>query len=198
MLIKIGGAEYPIRFVMSAWKEMEEDCGLPLSSISDLSGDGSTHDRATVAVKLLAPLLHAGTPALSMADVAGILEGIRPEEYGLAVLAAGTCIRDAMRMQQHDDNDEQSYDPVLRRLDAEAAKQQGKTLTWRRVSGWGLIAGISLAEQTDMLPGMVMDMYLTRRDYDDEQHGIRRKGQERDELLDAAEDAMNTETERGD
>lgn len=198
MLIKIGGAEHPIRFVMSTWKEMEEDCGLPFSSISDLSGEGSTHDRATIAVKLLAPLLQSGDPTLSVADVAGILEGIRPEEYGLAVLAAGTCIRDAMRMQHSDDNDDQNYDPVLRRLDAEEAKRQGKTLSWRRVTAWGLIAGVSLTEQQEMLPGMVMDMYLIRRDYDDEQHGIRRKGQEKDELLDAAEDAMNTETERGD
>ena len=73
------------------------------------------------------------------------------------------------------------------KLDAEAGRKNGKTLTWRRVTAWGLIAGLSVTDQREMIPGMVLDIYLCRQDYDDEQHGIRRKGREHDSLLDAAE-----------
>jgi len=200
LLITIGGAQYPIRFAMSTWEEMEEECGLPLSSISDLDGGASVHERARIAVKLLAPMLRSGSPGLTMEDVAGILETIRPEEYGMAVLAAGQCIRDAMRMQYRND-DADDYDPVLRELDVKAAKRNGKSLTWRRVAGWGLIAGLSMTEMRTMAPGTVMDLYVIRQDYDDEQHGIRRKGQEKDELLDDVDlDEITKEEsdERGD
>lgn len=41
--------------------------------------------------------------------------------------------------------------------------------------GWGLIAGLTLSETLDASPGFVLDMFLMRRRYDDEQHFIRRK-----------------------
>lgn len=198
MLIRIGGKDFPIRFVMGTWKEMEEDCGLQLSSVSDLNSDAGLYERSRIAVRLLAPMLRSGTPGMTMGDVAGILEQIRPEEYGRAVLAAGECIRDSMQMQQKTNGKEDDYDPVLRELDARAARKQGKSLTWRRVTGWGLIAGLSLTEQRDMTPGAVMDLYLIRQDYDDEQHGIRRRGQEHDALLDEAEAGKKNADERGD
>lgn len=39
---------------------------------------------------------------------------------------------------------------------------------------WGLVAGLTYTEMMDMTPGMIMDLYVWRRTYDDEQHGIRR------------------------
>ena len=43
------------------------------------------------------------------------------------------------------------------------------------VVSWGLIAGLTLPEINRMRPGNVMDLYLYRRNYDDIQHGVKRK-----------------------
>ena len=39
---------------------------------------------------------------------------------------------------------------------------------------WGLIAGLTYSEMGEMSPGMILDCYIWRRAYDDQQHGIRR------------------------
>ena len=43
------------------------------------------------------------------------------------------------------------------------------------VVSWGLIAGLSLQEIHRMRPGQVMDLFVFRRNYDDQQHGITRE-----------------------
>ncbi len=48
-------------------------------------------------------------------------------------------------------------------------------MTARKCTGYGLIAGLTLAETLASPPGLVMDLYIMRRNYDDEQHHIRRK-----------------------
>ena len=40
---------------------------------------------------------------------------------------------------------------------------------------YALIAGLSLSEAKHLRPGMVCDLYIYRRKYDDEQHGLRRE-----------------------
>ena len=35
-------------------------------------------------------------------------------------------------------------------------------------------AGVSLTEQKELKPGFLLDLYVLRRAYDDEQHGIKR------------------------
>ena len=37
-----------------------------------------------------------------------------------------------------------------------------------------MIAGVSWTEQLDMTPGMLCDLFVLRRAYDDEQHGVQR------------------------
>jgi hypothetical protein len=39
----------------------------------------------------------------------------------------------------------------------------------------GLIAGLRVEEIHQMRPGQVVDLFIYRRNYDDQQHGIRRK-----------------------
>ena len=43
------------------------------------------------------------------------------------------------------------------------------------VVSWGLIAGLTLQEVNRMRPGAVMDLYIYRRNYDDQQHWITRE-----------------------
>lgn len=42
------------------------------------------------------------------------------------------------------------------------------------VVSWGLIAGLTLPEINRMRPGEVMDLFIYRRNYDDQQHGVMR------------------------
>ena len=51
-------------------------------------------------------------------------------------------------------------------------------MTYRQVVSYGMIAGLSLEEIMRTPPGMVIDLYLYRRDYDDEQHMLTRKKKE--------------------
>lgn len=48
-------------------------------------------------------------------------------------------------------------------------------MTARQCIGYGLIAGLTLTETLAAAPGFVFDMFLIKRKYDDEQHGIKRK-----------------------
>lgn len=40
---------------------------------------------------------------------------------------------------------------------------------------YGLVAGLTWTEMQEMGPGVILDMFIWRRTYDDEQHRIRRE-----------------------
>lgn len=50
-------------------------------------------------------------------------------------------------------------------------------MSFRVVVSRGLIAGLTYSEMRNMRPGFVIDMFVMRMRYDDQQHGIRRKRQ---------------------
>lgn len=47
-------------------------------------------------------------------------------------------------------------------------------MTPLRIVHYGLIAGLTYREIKRMNPGAIISLYLHKRDYDDEQHGITR------------------------
>lgn len=47
-------------------------------------------------------------------------------------------------------------------------------MTYRMMVSRGLIAGLTYSETRSMRPGAVIDMFLYRQRYDDQQHGIKR------------------------
>lgn len=51
-----------------------------------------------------------------------------------------------------------------------------------------MIAGVSLTEQRELEPGFLCDLYVLRRDYDDEQHGVVRASDDHD--IDAEDYAL--------
>lgn len=57
-------------------------------------------------------------------------------------------------------------------------------MTYAAVTAWGLIAGVSLTEQETIRPGLLLDLFVEHRTYDDEQHGIKR-GDDDDHDIDA-------------
>ena len=48
-------------------------------------------------------------------------------------------------------------------------------MTRRMIVSIGLIAGLTQGEIYRAQPGYIMDLYIYRRRYDDQQHGIRRE-----------------------
>lgn len=48
-------------------------------------------------------------------------------------------------------------------------------MTARKLIGYGLIAGLTYDEIMGQKPGAVLDWYIMRLKYDDQQHGIKRK-----------------------
>ena len=61
-----------------------------------------------------------------------------------------------------------------RRGGRKTQKKRSASLTARRCASYALIAGVNWPEAERMAPGFIMDLYLARRAYDDDQHGIRR------------------------
>lgn len=51
-------------------------------------------------------------------------------------------------------------------------------MTVREMRAWALTAGLSFSEAGLLPPGEVVDLFIYRRRYDDEQHQITRKGTE--------------------
>lgn len=45
----------------------------------------------------------------------------------------------------------------------------------RRLKSYGLIAGLTYTEMRRMRPGEIMDYYIWRQGYDDQEHGVKRK-----------------------
>ena len=45
-------------------------------------------------------------------------------------------------------------------------------MTYRKLLSWGLIAGLSFNDMRGMAPGLVLDLYIRRREYDYTLHGI--------------------------
>lgn len=48
-------------------------------------------------------------------------------------------------------------------------------MTYRKIVSYGLIAGLTYTEMQKLAPGFVIDMYLMKQRYDDEQHQLKRK-----------------------
>ena len=48
------------------------------------------------------------------------------------------------------------------------------------MTAWGLIAGVSYEAQKELTPGFLCDLFVLRRSYDDEQHGIIREQDDHD------------------
>lgn len=57
-----------------------------------------------------------------------------------------------------------------------------------------MIAGFSYTELKELRPGFVLDEYVLRREYDDEQHGIKRGDDDDHDISDEDEAEFEEET----
>lgn len=48
------------------------------------------------------------------------------------------------------------------------------------MASYGLISGLGWRDMRPLPPGLVCDLYILRRRYDDEQHGLRRERDDHD------------------
>ena len=173
MRITIGGESLPIAFTMGAWRMLEEEGGFRLSSLSAAIRGEDESAKADALVKLLSAVLRAASPGMSRRAAAELIGVMTDGELTMAMADVAACVREAMALQLTDTRAQDDYDPVLARLDEQAG--DGRTLSWRKAAAWGLVAGIPLAEQEHLAPGLVLDCFWARQQYDDQEHGIKRK-----------------------
>lgn len=105
-------------------------------------------DRETLAARLLNNL--------------AIIQPLR-SALGLAILAG-------MRIENAADKPKK-VDLVLAEL---KAHEKNSGITCRRLMAMGMFAGLSLQDLDGLTPGETLDLYLYRRDMEDEQHGLTR------------------------
>ena len=67
-------------------------------------------------------------------------------------------------------------------------------MTYAAVTAWGLIAGVTYTEQKTIHPGELLDLFVEHRQYDDEQHGLKR-GTEDDHDIGAEDEEAFKEDE---
>lgn len=48
-------------------------------------------------------------------------------------------------------------------------------MTARLILSWALMAGLTYTEALTMRPGMIIDLYIIRRNHEDQRYGIRRE-----------------------
>jgi hypothetical protein len=79
-------------------------------------------------------------------------------------------VREGLYMET-DAGDAEEVDVVLAQLQQ---KTPGQKMTWRFLVHMGLSAGLALPDMDSLTPGEIADLYILRRRYDDQQHGIHR------------------------
>lgn len=170
MTITIGGAEHEIRFTMRAWRALDE-AGYELETIRQ-----GADDRARALVALMSALLRGADAAMPETDALQILAALRTDEMPALLAAASAEIRRALRVRESARKPDAAINPTLERLDRKYGDRQA--MTYRHAAGCGLIAGLSWTEMDDLDPGLVIDLYIVRQRYDDQQHGIKRNKEE--------------------
>lgn len=161
-------------FSMHAWEQIEHDLW-PLEEMEDqLRGALSSADGIVKLCRLIAILRNAAAELDGRPErVTGedVLRSATAESLTASIRQAAEAIVDGLRTEGPKKS--APVDVTLAELD----KAEGRNrVTWRRVTGEGLIAGISVTEQRHLRPGLVVDLYRQRQQYDDEQHGIKRNG----------------------
>lgn len=168
---EIGERRVALAFPLSALEETEEKLG----SLQEVTDKLQETDVKTIFLLADIMIRHAAriedTPApMSEVEVA--------QQIGLKQIIQLSAdllmtLDDWMHMDHNQGQGSRVIDVTLEELDRAEGKKTG--LLYRTILAYGLIAGISYTEMQHMAPGLICDCYLTRRDYDDQQHGIKRK-----------------------
>ena len=155
--IQVGKRTFPVRFDLGAWMEIDERFG----GLDQMEADKTVKARiACLAIFARAGARYCGGEAPT-------------EEYltkNLSPKALAQANRQASRAFVAGGGRRRGY----RRGGRKTQKKRSASLTARRCASYALITGVNWTEAERMAPGLIMDLFLARRAYDDDQHGIRR------------------------
>lgn len=165
--------QFDLLFTMGAWWQMERRLWLLADMEERLKACVTSSAGILQLCELLAILTNAaaeaeGRPERKAAE--DIIQGLTVETIPEAVKAAAKAVVDGMRVEALAKEKPKPVDVTLEQLNRRDRKSE-----YRRIAGYGLIAGVSIADQRTCQPGMLVDWYLQRQKYDDEQHQLRRK-----------------------
>ena len=149
--IQVGKRTFPVRFDLGAWMEIDERFG----GLGQMEADKTVKAR----IACLAIFARAG---------ARYCGGEAPTEEYLTKNLSPKALAQANRQASR------AFVAGYRRGGRRTQKKRSASLTARRCASYALIAGVNWPEAERMAPGFIMDLYLARRAYDDDQHGIRR------------------------
>lgn len=160
---------------MGAWAAIERDI-CPLETLEETLREGLRTTEGLYRICRLAAILgnaalrRDGQPETETAE--RVLERmIHAQDVLQTVQDISAAVAAGLRIEELRSG---PVDVTLAELDRRDGKRR---VTWRGVTGQGLIAGISVSEQETLQPGLIIQMYRQRQRYDDEQHGIRRRAQ---------------------
>ena len=156
--IQVGKRTFPVRFDLGAWMEIDERFG----GLDQMEADKTVKAR----IACLAIFARAG---------ARYCGGEAPTEEYLTKNLSPKALAQANRVcGGHEARNGGGRRRGYRRGGRKTQKKRSASLTARRCASYALIAGVNWPEAERMAPGLIMDLYLARRAYDDDQHGIRR------------------------
>lgn len=166
---------FDLLFTMEAWRQMERRLWPLADTEARLKACVTKPEGILQLCELLAILTNAaaeadGRPERKAAE--DIIGDLTVDTIPDAVKAAAVAIVDGMRVRSLAKQKPQPVDVTLEELNRRDRKNRDE---WARIAGYGLIAGVPIADQRTCQPGMLVDWYLQRQKYDDEQHQLRRK-----------------------
>ena len=165
-------------FTMEAWRQIERRLW-PLDEMEQRLAECIQSSGGILALcELTAILANAsaeadGRPERVAAE--DVIQGMTVDGLQDAVREIANAIVAGMRVHSVKTKKPKAVDVTLEELNR---KDKKKRTDWRKYAGYGLIAGVSIQDQRVCEPGALVDWYLQRQGYDDEQHQLKRRRRE--------------------
>ena len=161
--IEIGGKQIPLKYSLKSMMLMEETIG----KIADITELLKGEKRVRTLAKLI--VIFAKSADCDI-ELNWVLDSLPPARFMEAYIIIMDVYAEGMRTED-DISGSKEVDLGL----AEIERKKGKGLTYRLMTALALRAGLTFSEAQEVSPGMIFDLFLHRRKYDDAQHGIRRE-----------------------
>lgn len=168
--VRIGKKEFPLVFTLGTMELLEEQIkDFDLSRFQEIMG--TTKGLLDILYCLAQEgAIYNGTELKEDRKWFGAHCPVAKEKMiELHTVIAETLV-DGMTMETDEDDPDQEVDVVLEEL----KKRRKGRLTHRQTMAYGLIAGLRPDDMRWMPPGLVLDLFIYRRQYDDTMHRITR------------------------
>lgn len=165
-------------FTMGAWQQIERKLW-PLDEMEQrLSECVKSPEGIITLCELVAILANAAAEADNKSEriaAEDVIKTMTVEAIPGTIREISTAMVHGMTVHSSKVKKPRAVDVTLEELNRRDGKNR---MAWRKYAGYGLIAGVSIRDQRICEPGALVDWYLQRQGYDDEQHRLKRKRKE--------------------